>query len=203
MGSDKLNSKDIITIVLLSLINVLLFMASSLLYISPITILLMPIIYALIEGIVFFTIGVKVRKKGALFIYCAVRSLMGGYLPYLICYLVAGVLVEWIRMNKKFTLKVNLTISYVVVELLASLGGTFYPYVLAYKSFFVDKAEFVMQNNGENIIAAADMMHSWIGPALVIGIIIAAIIGSMIAQRIMKKHLLDSAGEDGFGQRKK
>lgn len=196
MNSEKLNIKDIITIVLLALINVLLFMASSLLYVSPITILLMPIIYSVLEGIVFFTIGVKVPKKGALFIYCAVRGGLGGYLPYIVCYLIAGVVAELILMKGNYAKKSFLTVCYMLVQLIASVGGTFYPYVMAYNSFFGNKEDFVKQNNGENILAAADILHSWVAVALVAGILVASFIGAMIAQKIMKKHLLADVSDE-------
>lgn len=43
VNRNKLKIKDIITVVLLALINVVLFFASSLLYATPITIILMPV----------------------------------------------------------------------------------------------------------------------------------------------------------------
>lgn len=73
----KLKTRDIFTVVLLALINVVLFFASSLLYATPITIILMPIFFSLIEGIVFFIIGNKVQKCGAIMIYCVVRGILG------------------------------------------------------------------------------------------------------------------------------
>ena len=59
---NKLKIKDIITVVLLALINVVIFFASSVLYATPITIILMPVFFALLEGIVYFIIGTKVKK---------------------------------------------------------------------------------------------------------------------------------------------
>lgn len=67
--ANKLKIKDIITVVLLALINVVIFFASSVLYATPITIILMPVFFALLEGIVYFIIGTKVRKPGAILIY--------------------------------------------------------------------------------------------------------------------------------------
>ena len=55
VNRNKLKIKDIITVVLLALINVVLFFASSLLYATPITIILMPVFFALLEGIVCFS----------------------------------------------------------------------------------------------------------------------------------------------------
>ena len=43
----KLKVKDIITVVLLALINVVIFFASSVLYATPVTIILMPVFFAL------------------------------------------------------------------------------------------------------------------------------------------------------------
>ena len=60
MTRQKLKIKDVITVVLLALINVALFFASALLYATPITIVLMPVFFSLIEGIVYFIIGTKV-----------------------------------------------------------------------------------------------------------------------------------------------
>ncbi len=81
---NKLKVKDIITVVLLALINVVIFFASSVLYATPITIILMPVFFALLEGIVYFIIGTKVKKPGAILIYSIVRAIMGGYLPYIV-----------------------------------------------------------------------------------------------------------------------
>ena len=77
----KMKVKDIITVVLLALINVVLFFTSSLLYATPITIVLMPVFFALLEGVVFFIIGTTIRKPGAMLIYSFVRGILGGYLP--------------------------------------------------------------------------------------------------------------------------
>lgn len=65
VATNKLKVKDIITVVLLALINVVIFFASSLLYATPITIILMPVFFALLEGVVYFMIGTKVKKPGA------------------------------------------------------------------------------------------------------------------------------------------
>ena len=87
---NKLKVKDIITVVLLALlINVVIFFASSVLYATPITIILMPVFFSLLEGIVYFIIGTKVKKPGAILIYSIVRAIMGGYLPYIILFILS------------------------------------------------------------------------------------------------------------------
>ena len=88
--ANKLKVKDIITVVLLALINIVIFFASSLLYATPITIILMPVFFALLEGIVYFIIGTKVKKPGAILIYSIVRAILGGYLPYILLFFRIG-----------------------------------------------------------------------------------------------------------------
>lgn len=51
VNRNKLKIKDIITVVLLALINVVLFFASSLLYATPITIILMPVFFACLKAL--------------------------------------------------------------------------------------------------------------------------------------------------------
>ena len=183
MDSQKLKIKDIITITLLALINVILFMFSSLLYVTPITTLLMPVIYSLIEGIVFFTINVKVQKRGAAFLYCLIRGILGGYLPYIICYVVAGIIAEIIIGKMGYG-------SYIIIEVLAAVGGTFYPYVIAYDSFFsaIDTSD----DKSRNVLDAANMIHSWGSILLLVGIVIASFAGALIAKRIVRKHLAEA-----------
>lgn len=190
MNSQKLKIKDIIMVTLLTLINVLIFMLGSLLYVTPVTILMMPVIFALVEGIVFFTIGVKIPKRGALFIYCAIRGIMGGYLPYIICYLIAGVIAELIVAKSGYGKSGGLSISYIITEALSAIGGMFYPYVIAYKSFFKNADELIKEGNNKNVYDAANMIQSWRSLILVAAIIVAAFIGTLIAKRMMKKHLL-------------
>ena len=50
MESSRLKTKDIITVVLLSLINIVIFASGTFLYATPVTLLLMPLYYALLEG---------------------------------------------------------------------------------------------------------------------------------------------------------
>ena len=76
------------------LYNVVIFFASSVLYATPITIILMPVFFSLLEGIVYFIIGTKVKKPGAILIYSIVRAIMGGYLPYIILFILSGAIAE-------------------------------------------------------------------------------------------------------------
>ena len=122
--ANKLKTKDIITVVLLALINVVIFFASSVLYATPITIILMPVFFALLEGIVYFIIGTKVKKPGAILIYSIVRAIMGGYLPYIILFILSGVIAELLLWKMGYGNAKALTISYVINQVLAAFGST-------------------------------------------------------------------------------
>ena len=182
----KLKVKDIFTVVLLALINVVIFFASSLLYATPVTIVMMPVFFSLLEGLVFFIIGTRVRKPGAMMVYAIVRGILGGYLPYVLLYFLSGIASELILRKSGYGSAKGLTISYIICQLFAALGSTIYPYVIAAKSM-ADMA--VTDGRQGNIDAASRMLLSggWI--ALLAGIIVSAFIGAMIGKRVVKKHL--------------
>ena len=182
--TNKLKIKDIITVVLLSLINVVIFFASSLLYATPITIILMPVFFALLEGVVYFIIGTKVKKPGAILIYSIVRAIMGGYLPYIILFILSGVIAELLLW--KIGYGKALTVSYIINQVFAAFGSTVIPYAIAAKAM-ADQA--VSDGRQDNILKASEILRSWWSVALVAGVIVAAFIGAMIGRRIVKKHL--------------
>lgn len=186
--TNKLKIRDIITVVLLALINVVIFFASSLLYITPVTIILMPVFFALLEGIIYFIIGTKVKKPGAILIYSIVRAIMGGYLPYILLFILSGVIAELLLWKIGYGSGKALTISYVINQVLAAMGSTIIPYAIAAKAM-ADQA--VSDGRQDNILAASDILQSWWSVVLVAGVIAAALIGAMIGRRVVKKHLTE------------
>ena len=184
--TNKLKIKDIITVVLLSLINVVIFFASSVLYATPITIILMPVFFALLEGVVYFIIGTKVKKPGAILIYSIVRAIMGGYLPYIILFILSGVIAELLLWKIGYGNGKALTVSYIINQVFAAFGSTVIPYAIAAKAM-ADQA--VSDGRQDNILKASEILQSWWSVALVAGVIVAAFIGAMIGRRIVKKHL--------------
>ena len=184
--TNKLKIKDIITVVLLSLINVVIFFASSLLYATPITIILMPVFFALLEGVVYFIIGTKVKKPGAILIYSIVRAIMGGYLPYIILFILSGVIAELLLWKIGYGNGKALTVSYIINQVFAAFGSTVIPYAIAAKAM-ADQA--VSDGRQDNILKASEILRSWWSVALVAGVIVAAFMGAMIGRRIVKKHL--------------
>ena len=79
-----------------------------------------------------------------------------------------------------------LTVSYVINQLLAAVGSSIIPYAIAAKPM-ADKL--VTDGRQDAILAASQMLQSWVSVALVAGVIVAAFIGAMIGKRIVKMHL--------------
>lgn len=194
MNTSKLKVKDIITVTLLTLINVVIFFISSFLYALPITIVLMPVFFSLLEGVVYFIIGTKIKKPGAMMIYSFVRGILGGYLPYIGLYLLSGVIAEIIMKKTGYGNLKGLTASYIITQVLAGIGSTIYPYAIAAKSMAENS---VSDGRQDAILAASEMLGSWGAPLLLVGIIVAAFIGAMIGSKIVKKHITADSTEDG------
>ena len=76
--------------------------------------------FALLEGIVYFIIGTKVKKPGAILIYSIVRAIMGGYLPYIILFILSGAIAELLLWKIGYGNAKALTISYVINQVLAA-----------------------------------------------------------------------------------
>ena len=196
MNSKKLKTKDIITVVLMSLINIFIFGFSSLLYFNPFTILLMPVYFALAQGIVYFMLGVKVPKKGAMFLYCVLQAVITFNIPYIICYLIAGVLSELILAKTGYGTTKALTISYIVMQVLNCIGSTIYPYAITLNATLARLPESGGSVNGEFIRQAGNMIQSWGSLILIVVVILTAWIGAFFGKKIMQKHLLKSKTED-------
>ena len=156
---NKLKIKDIITVVLLALINVVIFFASSVLYATPITIILMPVFFALLEGIVYFIIGTNI---------------------------LSGAIAELLLWKMGYGNAKALTVSYVINQVLAAFGSTIIPYAIAAKAM---ADQMVTDGRQDAILAASQMLQSWVSVALVAGVIVAAFIGAAIGKGIVKKHL--------------
>lgn len=185
-ANNKLKVRDIITVVLLALINVVIFFASSLLYATPVTIILMPVFFALLEGVIYFMIGTKIKKPGAILIYSIVRAIMGGYLPYIILFILSGVIAEILLWKFGYGNAKALTASYVINQVMAAFGSTIIPYAIAAKAM---AGQMVTDGRQDNILAASELLQSWVSVVLVAGVIVAAFIGAALGRRIVRKHL--------------
>ena len=106
-------------------------------------------------------------------IYSFVRGILGGYLPYIVLYLLLGVIAEIIMKKTGCGNLKGLTASYIITQVLAGIGSTIYPYAIAAKSM---AANSVSDGRQDAILAASEMLGSWGAPILLVGIIVAAFI---------------------------
>lgn len=190
MNKQKLKTKDIITITLLTLINVVIFYASSMLYMGAITIILMPVVLAIANSVVFFILSAKIQKQGAILIYCVILGVLGSYLPWIICYIVAGIIAEIILAKAGYGNIKALTLSYVIIQVMAGFASTIYPYVVTAKRTFEGVDLATLDEKSKHIYEASQMLISGGAVVVVIATIIAALLGAFIGIRIMKKHLV-------------
>lgn len=193
MENTRLKTKDVITVVLLSLINIVIFSLGSFLYATPVTVLLMPIFYALFYGMVVFTIGVQVRKRGAMLIYCVIQGLIGFYLPYTLLYVVTGILSELILSKTGYGDMKGLTASYILQQLGMCFGSTVYPYVFAIKQT-MEKIRIKDSNELKFVISdAGRFITSWGWVLLLIATAACAFIGSLLGKRMVNRHILKAS----------
>ena len=187
MKQNKLKTKDIITVTLLTLINVVIFFSTSMLYATPITVLLMPVVLSLLNGIVFFILGTKVKKRGAIFIYCVIMGVLGAYIPYVSAYVITGLVAEIILAKTGYGSMKGLLPSYIIIQVAASFGSTFYPYMIALDALVAAHGDL---GGRESVIKAAEMLTSGGFIFVLIGVVVAAIMGGLIGSRIVKKHIV-------------
>ena len=184
--SEKMKTKDVITVTLLTLINLVIFGFSSFLYIAPVTILLMPVMFSILEGIAFFLIGFKVRKKGAMLQYCVIHGVIGFYPPYVLLYILGGVISEHLLKRSGYGDPKALTVSYVIIQLLACIGSTIFPYTVAFNYMMEHSTPDVRQ---DTIVQAAGMVQQFGWYVLPIVVIILSILGAKLGRKIAEKHL--------------
>ncbi|MDO5732961.1 MAG: MptD family putative ECF transporter S component [Eubacteriales bacterium] len=184
----KLKSKDIITVTLLSLCNILIFSIGTFMYATPITVLLTPVVYSLLQGIVFYVIGVKVKKRGAYFIYSVIQGAIGFYLPYVLMFVISGLIAELLLSKKGYGNLSVIGISYVIQQTMASIGSVIYPY-----AFALERTTYMVkeQNVVKNVSAAGKMIASWGSLVLLLLVIVSAAIGAYIGKKVVQKHILE------------
>lgn len=187
MNKSRLKVKDIITVTLLSLCNILIFALGTLMYVTPITILLTPMLYSFLQGIVFFVIGVKVKKKGAFFIYSLIQGVIAFYPPYILMFIISGIIAELLLYKNGYGNLKYIGIGYVIQQALASIGSVIYPYTIALNKTLgsMNEKELVSK-----ITRAGKMISSWGSFILFILVIVSAIIGAYIGSKVVRKHIL-------------
>ena len=187
MKSSKLTTKDIITVVLLALVNTIIFGLGTFFYLAPVLILMMPVFYSLFQGIVFFMLGTKVQKKGAILLYCIIMGVIGFNIPYILMHVIAGIIAEALLAKTGYGSQKGLTASYVILQMLACVGSTIYPYAIVLKATLNG-----IEGNGDlgiNIEAAGNMLRSWFMIVFIAIVLASAFVGAALGKKVTKKHL--------------
>lgn len=184
---NKLKTKDIITVILLSLCNIIVFSLGTFMYVTPITIILTPVLYALLQGVAFYVIGVKVKKPNAYLIYSIIQGIIGFYIPYIALYIVSGLIGELILRKKGYGNLKAIGIFYVIQQVFACIGSTIYPLAIAFVNTTskISEKEMLLK-----VTKVEELLASWGAPALLILVTLTASIGAYIGKRIVEKHIL-------------
>jgi len=190
--SENMKVKDIITVTLLTLCNIVIYFATSMLCVVPVVMIFYPAIISLLEGIVFMMIGTKVPKKGAFLIYSAVHGIFGFYIPYFIGYMIAGIIAELLlnasgRPNYK-----TLGISYVITQMIAAITSVILPYRVSLEATLERAGE----GGADLVQATSDMLTTGIAIACLVATLVAAVFGAYIGYQVVKKHVLKSAEQE-------
>ena len=110
---------------------------------------------------------------------------MGGYLPYIILFILSGAIAELLLLEDGLRQCKALTVSYVINQVLAAFGSTIIPYAIAAKAMADQMSLMAVRTPFLPHPRAAVLGVCGAGGR----VIVAAFIGAMIGKRIVKKHL--------------
>jgi energy-coupling factor transport system substrate-specific component len=188
--SEKMKVKDIITVTLLTVCNVVIFFGCSFLYVVPVMILLSPVIMALLEGIVFMMIGTKVPKKGAILLHCVIMGLAGMNLIYAAGSIIVGIIGELMLSKTGYGNRLTLGITYALWQAVCCFTSIVYPYTIAFES---TKEKIAATGADISIYEkASSMLNVGVSAGVVALTAAAAVIGAFIGSKMMKKHLVSA-----------
>lgn len=181
----KLKAKDLVSIGLLSLLEVVLMYTTPLPFIlNPYGLLITPLIHAVVLALVYFLIGAKVQKAGAILIFSTILGLSGMALYYIVSLIVAGIIGEMILKKTGYGDKKGLTIGYMVFAFLNAFA-LMIPYMFFAETTY---ANIVRIYGAEYADKAIEVRTMPIMIVLLVVIIIAAFIGAYFSKKILKKH---------------
>ena len=90
-------------------------------------------------------------------------------LPYIILFILSGAIAELLLWKMGYGNAKALTVSYVINQVLAAFGSTIIPYAIAAKAM---ADQMVTDGRQDAILAASQMLQSWVSVALVAGVIV-------------------------------
>ena len=187
MKQSKMNTKDLIVAgAFLALYCVVSMVVIIALGFVPITFLLVPIVAPIAVAPVFNLYLAKVPKFGAILILGLIVTLLAnstGYIPGILFGVVMTLSAELIAWLGKYKSRRMFMISYM---LFATIYATPHMMITFSRDSFM--ATTVEISGQEFADALAAMAPSWIFYVLLVGALIAGLIGGLFGQKVMKKH---------------
>lgn len=189
-NNQKLMAKDFITLGIFSAISSVLMFICAITNMTPHTYLLYPVLYALVNGVIFILIMTKVPKKGAVVIFgivpaiCLAATGVEGMivaLSFIICAIVADLVIGKNRLNFK-----KILLGYLIYSCNLSIGGQFRLFV-----FTDDYLEWASKGGlNETYVESMRKIATFGNWAIcIIATLVAALIGAYIGKALLKKHL--------------
>lgn len=186
---NKLKTKDLITIGLLGMCNLLLSLLGAVFAFSPYAYLAAFPVMALLGGIVFFLLAARVGKPWTFFIYemlLALVYLLLGYVPLAITLAVAAVVIEVIARKFGWSRPGPVTVCY-VITCVAFAFGSYLPYLLFAEQMIQQYA----QEFGEEYMRVSAGLITPLNTVILLAInVVCALVGSLIAKKLLKKHFV-------------
>ncbi len=157
---------------------------------TPVTYLFYPTLFALLAAPFYLLVVAKVRKFGAFLIPSAIMGILLGILgaqSLLITSIVFGLLAELIVLSSKYTDFKRISIAYIVLSL-GFYAGDIAP-MYAFTDWYIKQATGGVSGTDMTYInALIDAAKSWLGMASLLTCIVGAVLGVLLAKRILRKH---------------
>lgn len=191
-NSNKLQIKDYINIGIFSAILVVLYLVAAMTNVTPITYLIYSPATAFVGAIPYLSITTKIPKKGTVLLFAVV--------PFLYFLLLAGtegmivaaffavfaILAELILGNDRKNFK-RITISYIVFAMWNAIGGQFRLFATT-ESYLEYAKNLGLSEVYIDFLRSQANYFTW--AIVIVGSIVAAVVGIYLSRLIFKKHLI-------------
>ncbi len=191
MKNERLDIKDIIMTVLMAIINVIVCAIGGITGFLPILFVFCSCLYGLLLGYAYMAVCLKVKKRGAIFIYAIVQCVLGLSPHFIIGTLASAVIAEIIMEKSGRESKAGMIAGYVVMVVGSlCLAGTVYPFVITKQE--MEKTLSGLGMNSEGILS---LINVPVMSVLVIMCTICSLVGGIIGYNVMFKRLNGNVAE--------
>ena len=190
-STEKLASKDLITIAIFSVIFALMFGGLSFVGMIPVLYPFTTGIILIPCGIVWMYLRVKVPKKGSILVQTVIMALIqllfGSFWPGIVCMLAGGTAAELITKSRGYkSFKMDL-LGYISYSIFVSVAANLPPIIARdyYYSYYTAA--------GMDTAYMEQMMAFLTGPVFAAGLVVAAAgaaLGALLGKKMMKKHFM-------------